>query len=226
MNKEELLKKWNNGILRGSQAKLAEKLAVASPTISEWISGKKSPSEENIKKMSKIFNNTEEEIKGIFGISDRRSRAKGLSSADFIAAEENVPIRAIIEEKNGNFILQSKPETTLMLKKSHPADFAIKMIGDSMVDVNSPHTSIYPGDYIIITPIESMTDLDNGQNVLVQVDDNFITVKRYYKTDGKIELLPDNPKYKPLKYDLYNVKLLGYVSFIYRQTVKPRYSLK
>jgi transcriptional regulator with XRE-family HTH domain len=66
--KEELLKEWNNDVLRGSAAKLANILKLNPSSVSDWLSEKKFPSEENIKNMSKIFKKSEAEIKEIFDV--------------------------------------------------------------------------------------------------------------------------------------------------------------
>lgn len=69
MLKEEatkLLKKWNNGIYRGAQRRLARELGVEESAISDCLSGRQNPSEKMIVKMAKILNQPEEEIKRIF----------------------------------------------------------------------------------------------------------------------------------------------------------------
>ena len=56
----ELLKKHNNGILRGSQRKLAKDLGYNETSISNISSGRAKPSEELIKAMSKVLKVKEE----------------------------------------------------------------------------------------------------------------------------------------------------------------------
>ena len=68
---EDLLKKWNGGILRGAKIKLANEIKLPHTNISNWLAGRQNPSETAIKKMSKLFKKTEEEIKDIFGINDK-----------------------------------------------------------------------------------------------------------------------------------------------------------
>ena len=41
---EKQLEKWNNGVLRGAQAKLARILKVSTATVALWTTGKRNPS--------------------------------------------------------------------------------------------------------------------------------------------------------------------------------------
>lgn len=69
----ELLKEWNSGIERGAQARFAQDMKLSQSAITRWMSGAQIPSEENIKKMSKLFKKSEEEIKEIFGVNKKYS---------------------------------------------------------------------------------------------------------------------------------------------------------
>lgn len=56
MNKfEKQLEKWNNGVLRGAQAKLAKTLGVSTATTAQWATGKRHPSKGYINKMAELF---------------------------------------------------------------------------------------------------------------------------------------------------------------------------
>ena len=56
MNKfEKQLEKWNNGILRGAQAKLAKCLQVTTATVALWATGKRHPSKGYIAQMARLF---------------------------------------------------------------------------------------------------------------------------------------------------------------------------
>ena len=57
MNKfEKQLEKWNNGILRGAQAKLAKVLKVSTATTALWATGKRRPSKGYVAQMARLFN--------------------------------------------------------------------------------------------------------------------------------------------------------------------------
>lgn len=52
---EKQLEKWNNGVLRGAQAKLAKCLNVSTATIALWTTGKRHPSKGYLSQLGKIF---------------------------------------------------------------------------------------------------------------------------------------------------------------------------
>lgn len=57
MNKfEKQLEKWNNGVLRGAQAKLAKLLQVSTATVALWSTGKRHPSKGYLNQLARIFN--------------------------------------------------------------------------------------------------------------------------------------------------------------------------
>lgn len=56
MNKfEKQLEKWNNGVLRGAQAKLARALGVSTATTALWSTGKRRPSKGYVAQMAALF---------------------------------------------------------------------------------------------------------------------------------------------------------------------------
>lgn len=52
---EKQLEKWNNGTLRGAQAKLAKVLRVSTATVALWATGKRHPSKGYLAKMAQLF---------------------------------------------------------------------------------------------------------------------------------------------------------------------------
>lgn len=52
---EKQLEKWNNGVLRGAQAKLAKILGVSTATTALWTTGKRHPSKGYIARMADLF---------------------------------------------------------------------------------------------------------------------------------------------------------------------------
>lgn len=57
MNKfEKQLEKWNGGVLRGAQAKLAKILQVSTATVALWSTGKRHPSKGYLNQLARIFN--------------------------------------------------------------------------------------------------------------------------------------------------------------------------
>lgn len=83
------------------------------------------------------------------------------------------------------------------------ADFCLIARGDSMIDAR-----IYDGDIVLI---KEQSDVDNGEIAAVIIDDE-ATLKRVYKSDGIITLMPANPKYSPMVFtasQFKNIRVLG-----------------
>lgn len=77
--------------------------------------------------------------------------------------------------------------------------FMIKVHGDSMMNVG-----IYSGDMAIIN---RQSTADNGDIVLALIDDEFSTLKTFYKENNYYRLQPENDSMSPIISR--NVKILG-----------------
>ena len=75
------------------------------------------------------------------------------------------------------------------------ADYFLVVQGDSMMDVG-----ILDGDLLAV---HNTQVANNGDIVVARIEDE-VTVKRLHKTSQKhlLELLPENPRYEPIKVDL------------------------
>ena len=71
------------------------------------------------------------------------------------------------------------------------ADFALRVHGDSMIDV-----SYFDGDIVFI---HQQPVVEDGQIAAVRIDDS-ATLKRFYKIPGGCMLLPENAKYKAMTF--------------------------
>ncbi len=70
MNKfEKQLEKWNNGVLRGAQAKLAKVLKVSTATTALWTTGKRHPSKGYIAQMATLFGLDAYDVLKLFDVS-------------------------------------------------------------------------------------------------------------------------------------------------------------
>ena len=75
---------------------------------------------------------------------------------------------------------------------SSKPDFLLKVRGESMRDIG-----IMDGDLLAVKKVDSAK---NGQIVVARIG-NEVTVKRYRKTGGLVELLPENADFKIIKVD-------------------------
>ena len=67
--------------------------------------------------------------------------------------------------------------------------YVLKVRGDSMIDAH-----IADGDYVLIRP---QTTARDGDIVVAQVEENAVTLKRFFKEQGRVRLQPANPNYPP-----------------------------
>lgn len=83
--------------------------------------------------------------------------------------------------------------------------YILRVRGDSMIEA-----AIVDGDFVLIRPQETAR---NGDIVVAQVEENAVTLKRFYKEGGKIRLQPANPNYPPQYYEDVRIqgKLIGVI---------------
>ena len=93
--------------------------------------------------------------------------------------------------------------------------FLLKVKGDSLKDAY-----IFSGDIVIVNP---NLEPKNGQIVAAILDDAAV-VKRFYKKKNEIELVSENPEYKPIVIDKKypSFKLVGIVIGVYRSMEKKK----
>ena len=86
----------------------------------------------------------------------------------------------------------------------YDVDFCITIRGDSMINAG-----INDGDIIFI---KSMPEVPNGKIACVEIDNEKVCLKRFYKSGDGIMLVSENPKYAPIQLTRFNcqsVKILG-----------------
>jgi len=83
--------------------------------------------------------------------------------------------------------------------------YVLKVRGDSMIEAH-----IEDGDYVLIRP---QSTARNGDIVVAQVEENAVTLKRFFKEQGRIRLQPANPNYPPQYYPDVRIqgKLIGVI---------------
>lgn len=86
----------------------------------------------------------------------------------------------------------------------YDVDFCITVRGDSMINAG-----INDGDIVFI---KSMPEVPNGRIACVEIDNEKVCLKRFYKSADGIMLVSENPKYPPIQLNRFNcqsVKILG-----------------
>ncbi len=90
--------------------------------------------------------------------------------------------------------------------EGEPGCFALRVRGDSMINAG-----ILPGDKVVVRPQSSA---DDGQIVVARIGDE-ATVKRLFRRNGQVLLLPENPNYQPI--DGSEAELVGVVKAVFRE---------
>ncbi|HUG46814.1 MAG TPA: transcriptional repressor LexA [Candidatus Limnocylindria bacterium] len=83
--------------------------------------------------------------------------------------------------------------------------YVLRVRGDSMIEAH-----ITDGDFVVIRPQQTAR---NGDIVVAQVEENAVTLKRFFKEKDRIRLQPANEQYPPQYYDDVRIqgKLIGVI---------------
>jgi repressor LexA len=83
--------------------------------------------------------------------------------------------------------------------------YVLRVRGDSMIDAH-----ITDGDYVVIRPQQTAHD---GDIVVAQVEENAVTLKRFFKEKNRVRLQPANESYAPQFYETVRIqgKLIGVI---------------
>lgn len=93
-----------------------------------------------------------------------------------------------------------------MVKKE---TFALRVKGNSMIDEN-----IEDGDIVII---ERRSSAENGESVVVRINNEEVTMKKLYIEKTGVRLQPANPDMQPIILSNDDIEILGIVTGILRQ---------
>lgn len=176
-----------NGLLSATgvkQYELSERLGVSESTVSSWCSGAKMPRMSKIDQMAIMFGVSrsdllEEKLDAQSGIIRIRFNHKPLvgdiACGTPILAEENITDYVDVPEHIN-------------------CDFALRCRGRSMINLG-----VKEGDIVYI---RSQPEVQNGQIAAVIVDgmEAEATLKKFYRYDNQIVLVPANDEDKPFVY--------------------------
>jgi len=144
---------------------------------------------------------------GVSSVATVHEHMKNLQNRGYLTREENqpraielnatepmvqVPLLGTIAAGRPIEAIQEK-ESIAVAKNKLPRQgniFALKVMGDSMVDEN-----INDGDIILV---KEQKTASNGQKVVALIDNYDTTVKKFYRERGKIRLQPANKDVEPI----------------------------
>lgn len=209
-----------------TQDGLAKILGINRATISKYESGQIMPSLDQLGKIAKALNTTVYEMVGpdwegwstidktdAFKMEkaptpedERKIMQKELEPIDF-SKYHQIPILGRISAGLPLYAEEHIEGYTLTELNGGAEYFALRVTGDSMnaIGIND--------GYLII--VRRQEEVENGEVAVVMVGDDDATVKRFYRTEDTVTLLPQstNPTHKPQIYNARttNIKVLGKV---------------
>ena len=87
--------------------------------------------------------------------------------------------------------------------------YVLRVRGDSMID-----EQIRDGDFVIV---EDRKTAENGEMVIALLGGSDVTLKKFYRENGRIRLQPANPTMQPLVVDADQVQIQGVVVGVMRK---------
>lgn len=81
--------------------------------------------------------------------------------------------------------------------------YVLKVKGDSMID-----EQIRDGDFVIV---EDRHTAENGEMVIALISGTDVTLKKFYRENGRVRLQPANPAMQPMLFDPTQVQVQGVV---------------
>lgn len=125
------------------------------------------------------------------------------------AVMASVPLLGIITAGNPIERIEHRESIEVPVNMVKRNTYALKVQGHSMIDDN-----IQDGDIIIVEKCESAT---NGQSVVALINNEQVTLKKFYIEAGGIRLQPANPDMEPIMLKNDEVQVLGIVSGVIRK---------
>jgi repressor LexA len=129
---------------------------------------------------------------------------------DVVAESVEVPLLGIVSA--GQPIEAAPIRQTISIPKDMVGRFqtyALRVEGNSMLDEN-----IQDGDYIII---EARHTAENGETVVAMINNEEVTLKKFYIEPDRIRLQPANSKMKPIILHNHEIRILGIVCGVIRK---------
>lgn len=168
-----------------SQLELAKRLRVSRSTIAMWETGGSNPDNEALMRISSIFDVS---VDYLLGREEQKNNAASNGSVKIPVLGD---VRAGLPMEAVENILDYEEISPDMA--AHGDYFALRIRGDSM------EPRIHEGDVVIV---RRQPDVDSGDLAIVLVNGDSATIKRVRKLSDGIMLIPLNPSYEPIYYDV------------------------
>ena len=139
--------------------------------------------------------------KGLLQGGERKGRKRAIATG---VRAGQIPIVGVVTA--GMPILAVENQEGTMPWDGDPSCFGLRVRGDSMINAG-----ILSGDTVVVRPQQSA---DDGQIVVARIEDE-ATVKRLWRKNGQVWLLPENEAYDPI--DGSEAELIGLVKGVVRE---------
>jgi repressor LexA len=140
------------------------------------------------------------------------NRARSIQlSADNIAGVQNLPLFGYVAA--GRPIEAISGQETLPIPEyflSHRGDcYVLQVKGESMIEEH-----IQDGDFVVV---ESRTTATSGDTVVALIDNENVTLKKFFPEGNLVRLQPANEKIEPIVVEASRVKIQGIVISVMRK---------
>ena len=173
-----------------TQDDLARELKLVKSSISMYENGKRKPSFEVLEAIADYFNVNMDTLYS--------------SAPVFVPSLKRVPMLGYAAAGQPLENLYGQDTYYVETDSRYAVDFCITVRGDSMINAG-----INDGDIVFV---KSQPEVPNGKIACVEIDNERVCIKRFYKTDTGVMLVSENPKYAPLQFSESNCtdfKVLG-----------------
>lgn len=173
-----------------TQDDLARELNLAKSSISMYENGNRKPSFEVLEAIADYFNVNMDTLYS--------------SAPVFVPSLKRVPMLGYAAAGQPLENLDGQDTFYVETDSRYAVDFCITVRGDSMINAG-----INDGDIVFV---KAQPEVPNGKIACVEIDNERVCIKRFYKTDTGVMLVSENPKYAPLQFSESNCtdfKVLG-----------------
>lgn len=185
-----------------SQQKLADKIGVSRSTVAMWETAASQPDNEMLKKIADFFGVSIDYLLGRDVPDPDYEWMKAHGEFPYNPKVKKIPVLGYVSAGLPTFADEHIEGYTYTEIENDGFDyFALRVKGDSMSAAR-----INDGDLVIV---RVQTTCENGDIVVVRVDNENATVKRFNRVGNIVQLIPQslNPEHHIQEYDLKKVKI-------------------
>ena len=193
---------------RLTQTDIVNRTGIGKSSISTYLAGEYEPKQRNL---HKIANALDVDPGWLMGLDVPMEPMPKPAAAPEVLHHDLLPIRRKRVRLLGAIaagvpiFADEDMETQIAVDYDVKCDFALKVVGDSMINAR-----IQNGDIVFI---REQPDVEEGEIAAVIIDDT-AALKRVYHIPGGVTLVSENPKYAPMTFTRENsdsVRIIGKV---------------